>query len=59
MNEFDTCFYSPGQSFQPNYLLKHSKINFKKIRSEFEWFEVSDKAKIPIFYWLILNLMTN
>ena len=56
--EFNTCFYSPGQGFQPNSLLKHSRIHFKKISSEFELFEVSDKAKIPLFYWLFLNLMT-
>ena len=57
-NEFNTCFYSPGQGFQPNSLLEHSKINFKK-NQEWTWTVWSDKAKIPIFYWLFLNLVTS
>ena len=39
INEFNTDFYSPGQGLQPNSLLKYSKINFKKIRSELNCFK--------------------
>ena len=52
--QFNTDFYSPGQGLQPNSFLKQ-----KKNQEWIKLFYVSDKAKIPIFCWFFLNLMSN